>query len=132
MASYPPVPSPEKYVVAFVIQGEDVFRITSDSIQHTCGSAGESTFQGIAKLRAAAALEQLTNIHNERPEELRKIIQLPDWTIEQRWHGIYAKHPSQPIFTAEPLPQVFVRTGTGGAGMTMSFGLAESDWENWP
>jgi hypothetical protein len=27
----------------------------------------------VAKLRAAAALEQLTAIHNERPEELRKM-----------------------------------------------------------
>jgi hypothetical protein len=27
----------------------------------------------VAKLRAAAALEQLTAIHNERPDELRKM-----------------------------------------------------------
>jgi hypothetical protein len=73
MSSHIPVPPPEKYFVAFVIQGDDVFRITSDSIVHTCGNAGEQTFQGIAKLRAAAALEQLTAIHNERPEELRKM-----------------------------------------------------------
>ena len=59
--------------MAFVIQGEDVFRITSDSIVHTCGNSGEQAFQGVAKLRAAAALEQLTAIHNERPEELRKM-----------------------------------------------------------
>ncbi len=63
--------------------------------------------------------------------ELRSIIQLPDWSIAERWHGIYAKHPSLPIFSAEPSPGVFVRTGTGGAGMTMSFGLAERDWETW-
>ena len=63
--------------------------------------------------------------------ELRSIIQLPDWTIQQQWHGIYAKHPSEPIFAAEPLPNVFVRTCTGGSGMTMSFGLAEQDWEKW-
>jgi hypothetical protein len=73
MASYPTVQSPEKYFVAFVIQGDDVFKITSDSIQHTCGAAGDTTFQGIAKLRAAAALEQLTAIHNERPDELRRM-----------------------------------------------------------
>jgi hypothetical protein len=73
MASQNPIPAPEKYFVAFVIQGDDVFKITSESIVHTCGNAGEATFQGVAKLRAAAALEQLTAIHNERPEELRKM-----------------------------------------------------------
>jgi glycine/D-amino acid oxidase-like deaminating enzyme len=63
--------------------------------------------------------------------ELRSVISLPDWTLSERWHGVYVKHPTAPIFTAEPLPNVFVRTGTGGAGMTMSFGLAELDWEHW-
>jgi hypothetical protein len=73
MASQAPVPAPEKYFVAFVIQGDDIFKITSDSIVHTCGNSGDLAFQGVAKLRAAAALEQLTAIHNERPEELRKM-----------------------------------------------------------
>ncbi len=73
MASHSSIPAPEKYFVAFVIQGEDVFRITSDSILHTCGNTGEAAFQGVAKLRAAAALEQLTAIHNERPDELRQM-----------------------------------------------------------
>lgn len=63
--------------------------------------------------------------------ELRSILRLPDWTIQERWHGLYVKHPSLPIFSAEPSPAVCVRTGTGGAGMTMSFGLAERDWEAW-
>lgn len=63
--------------------------------------------------------------------ELRSVIALPDWTIDERWHGTYAKHPTAPIFASEPRPGVFVRTGTGGAGMTMSFGLAELDWEQW-
>lgn len=62
--------------------------------------------------------------------ELRKVICLPDWTIAARWHGIYAKHPSQPIFQAQPQPGVHLCVGTGGAGMTMSFGLAERFWEN--
>ena len=75
MASHTPVPQPEKFFVAFVIQGEDIFKITSESIVHTCGNSGEQAFQGVAKLRAAAALEQLTAIHNERPDELRRMAQ---------------------------------------------------------
>lgn len=63
--------------------------------------------------------------------ELQKIVQLPDWSIAERWHGIYAKHRSLPLFEAEPLPNVHICTGTGGAGMTMSFGLAERCWDRW-
>jgi FAD dependent oxidoreductase TIGR03364 len=60
--------------------------------------------------------------------ELRKVICLPDWTIAERWHGIYSKHPTNPFFEAEPMPNVHVCTATGGAGMTMSFGIAEQFW----
>ncbi|MEM7475981.1 MAG: TIGR03364 family FAD-dependent oxidoreductase [Planctomycetota bacterium] len=63
--------------------------------------------------------------------ELRGLIQLEDWTITQRWHGIYAKHSEKTIFQAEPDPGVFVFVGPGGAGMTMSFGLAERAWKQW-
>jgi len=63
--------------------------------------------------------------------ELRRIAVLPDWTIAERWHGVYGKHPSNAVVRTEPEPGVFVRVGTGGAGMTMSFGLAEDDWEAW-
>lgn len=63
--------------------------------------------------------------------ELQKILRLPDWTIIERWHGIYAKHPSDPIYGVDPMENVHIRTGTGGAGMTMSFGLAEQSWEAW-
>lgn len=63
--------------------------------------------------------------------ELRRILCLPDWTIKEHWHGIYAKHPHAPVFEAEPMPNVCIFTGTGGAGMTMSFGLAERAWDRW-
>jgi hypothetical protein len=75
MASHSPVLPPKDLFVAFVVQGEDVFKITSDSIVHTWGNSAEAAFQGIAKLRAAVALEQLTAIHNERPDELRRMAQ---------------------------------------------------------
>lgn len=63
--------------------------------------------------------------------ELRKILNLPAWSVFERWHGVYAKHPSKPVFEAMPLPGIHLCTGTGGAGMTMSFGLAEQMWQRW-
>jgi FAD dependent oxidoreductase TIGR03364 len=60
--------------------------------------------------------------------ELRKVICLEDWTIIERWHGIYAKHSDLPVYQASPEPGVFVMVGPGGAGMTMSFGLADHAW----
>lgn len=57
--------------------------------------------------------------------ELRRLFDFPDWTLAERWHGLYAKNPDGPIFRCEPLPEVHIATGTGGSGMTLSFGLAE-------
>lgn len=63
--------------------------------------------------------------------ELRKVIRLDDWTIHERWHGIYAKHSQWPVFESQAMPGVSVFVGTGGAGMTMAFGLAERAWKRW-
>ena len=60
--------------------------------------------------------------------ELHKTMRLPDWSITQRWNGIYAKHPTDAWFEAEPSTNVHICTGLGGSGMTMSFGLAEQFW----
>jgi FAD dependent oxidoreductase TIGR03364 len=63
--------------------------------------------------------------------ELRKVIRLRDWTITERWHGIYAKHAQLPVFESQPEPPVHLFVGTGGSGMTMAFGLAEQAWNRW-
>jgi FAD dependent oxidoreductase TIGR03364 len=56
---------------------------------------------------------------------LKSFFRAPDLRIAARWHGIYAKHPSEPWWVARPEPGVTIVTGVGGAGMTLSFGLAE-------
>ena len=58
----------------------------------------------------------------------RRMLRLPDWSIAARWHGVYAKSPRGPIFTAEPQPGCHVMGSPGGAGMTLAFGLAERWW----
>lgn len=63
--------------------------------------------------------------------ELTKVIQLPDWSIDSRWHGIYAKTMDGVATVLTPEPGVHVCTGLGGAGMTMSFGVAENNWQTW-
>jgi glycine/D-amino acid oxidase-like deaminating enzyme len=60
---------------------------------------------------------------------LRTLVRLPAWEVAGRWHGFYAKHPTLPLATAEPQPGCVIATGTGGTGMTLSFGLAADWWE---
>ena len=45
--------------------------------------------------------------------------------VFERWYGIYTKNPGKPCFIHTPYPGVKVITGLSGAGMTLSFGLAE-------
>jgi hypothetical protein len=73
MATVPVSTPAEKYLVAFVIAGDDVFKVTADNVIQAGGGAGSIAFEGVAKLKAAAALFQLTDIHNQRPNELRKM-----------------------------------------------------------
>lgn len=62
---------------------------------------------------------------------LRSFVTPPDLQITARWHGIYAKHPSEPYVTRTLDNRVRAVTGVGGAGMTLSFGLAEHTVNEW-
>lgn len=56
---------------------------------------------------------------------LNTFLSSENFEIVERWFGVYAKHPTKSYVTDEPRPHVHVVTGVGGAGMTLSFGLAE-------
>lgn len=58
-------------------------------------------------------------------QEARTFVELPDFEIVRRWHGVYSTHPEKPFFEAEPAARVRIVTAPGGSGMTLSFGLAE-------
>ncbi len=57
-------------------------------------------------------------------DHLESFLQLPDFSIAERWYGVYAKHPDKPYVRFKPEAGVEVVTGLGGAGMTLSFGVA--------
>jgi hypothetical protein len=77
-----------------------------------------------------ADISPFDNEHIDRLilDYLWKMLQVPNPAIARRWHGVYAKHPTLTQFTAEPQPGCHVLSSPGGAGMTLSFGLAEEWW----
>jgi glycine/D-amino acid oxidase-like deaminating enzyme len=56
---------------------------------------------------------------------LKTFLDMPGLAIASRWHGTYGKHPTEPYLVLRPAPGVRAVLATGGAGMTLSFGVAE-------
>lgn len=77
-----------------------------------------------------ADMSPFDNPHIDRLilDYLSRMLRLPDPAIARRWHGVYCKHPTVTQFTAEPQPGCHILSSPGGAGMTLSFGLAEKWW----
>ncbi|HEX2535833.1 MAG TPA: TIGR03364 family FAD-dependent oxidoreductase [Chitinophagaceae bacterium] len=59
---------------------------------------------------------------------LKTFTRLPRYEISQTWNGVYAKMTNGATeYITGPEPGVTIINGVGGAGMTLSFGLAE-EW----
>jgi FAD dependent oxidoreductase TIGR03364 len=57
---------------------------------------------------------------------LRTFARFRDWSVSGTWNGIYAKlTDGEGDLFFSPEPYVYIINGLGGAGMTLSFGLAE-------
>lgn len=57
---------------------------------------------------------------------LKKFVVIKDWDLSQCWNGTYSKLTSgKSEFIHQPEEGVTIVNGMGGAGMTLSFGLAE-------
>jgi FAD dependent oxidoreductase TIGR03364 len=56
---------------------------------------------------------------------LHSFLDVADLTITGRWHGIYLKREDGQLAITRPSAGVVAVSGVGGAGMTLSFGLAE-------
>jgi D-hydroxyproline dehydrogenase subunit beta len=56
---------------------------------------------------------------------LKKMVQMPDWTIGQSWNGTYVKMKEGTELVLHPQDGVTIVNGLGGAGMSLSFGLLE-------
>jgi FAD dependent oxidoreductase TIGR03364 len=54
---------------------------------------------------------------------LKTFARVPDFSMAERWFGVYAKHFDKPLVRFGPQDNVEVVTGLGGAGMTLSFGV---------
>ena len=56
---------------------------------------------------------------------LHSFTQIQDFEIAQTWNGTYAKLKDKTEFVASPEKDIHIINGLSGAGMTLSFGLAE-------
>ena len=56
---------------------------------------------------------------------LESFAHLTSYKVTERWHGIYLKSQAGTELITDPEPDVTIVNCLGGAGMTLSFGLAE-------
>jgi FAD dependent oxidoreductase TIGR03364 len=88
-------------------------------------AAGELTIGDSHEYGAAIEPFDKSEIDEWIISYLKTFLDVPVLRIASRWHGTYVKHPVEPFLVLRPAAGVTAITGVGGAGMTLSFGLAE-------
>lgn len=87
--------------------------------------AGELVLGDSHEYDAAAEPFDKAEIDRLILDYLHTFLAAPDLSIAARWHGVYVKHPTEAYRVLRPAPRVTAVVAAGGAGMTLSFGLAE-------
>ncbi|WP_062377274.1 TIGR03364 family FAD-dependent oxidoreductase [Demequina pelophila] len=64
-------------------------------------------------------------------EEAAAVLGVDALRVRDRWQGVYASSPRQPVLVRTPMPDVTVVSVTTGVGMTTSFGLGERTVAAW-
>lgn len=60
-------------------------------------------------------------------QEAKKIIDLPNYTIQNRWYGMYCQSKSKDVFQTTIDSNIHIVTGIGGKGMTGSAGFSKEN-----
>lgn len=58
-------------------------------------------------------------------DEIRRVMYMPNVTIDETWVGVYARNSGASEYVERVTDAITIVNGLGGAGMTLSFGLAE-------
>lgn len=58
-------------------------------------------------------------------KEAQRMINLPDWRIQNYWAGYYAQSANGGVFEHDINDKIFISTGIGGKGMTTAAGYSE-------
>jgi FAD dependent oxidoreductase TIGR03364 len=64
-------------------------------------------------------------INNWILDYLKRFARVPSFEMAETWHGVYAKLPGHTEWVAHPEATITLVNALSGAGMTLSFGLAE-------
>lgn len=101
-------------------QAQNGIHLLVSQHQDGCLTIGDSHHYGLAvDPFLSEEVEQLML------EYLDTFLPVDQLEVFERWIGVYAKHPQKSYVLEKTLPGVGVLNGVGGAGMTLSFGLAE-------
>lgn len=88
---------------------------------------GDSHHYADAKNSDDLGFDLNMDIDNFMIQEAKKIIDLPNYEIQNRWYGMYSQCKTKDIFECTIGENIHIVTGIGGKGMTGSAGFSKEN-----